>query len=169
MGRAAAKDWLLERPGLDQIVAVLVAVIAAFLPEWLPSDGQARTELFGALAGLCGLVLAAATFVCTLTYHSGSHVMKKVRLRFGGVLARNWTAIIATSFVSALVALAAIALEDASARAASAAIAYSTVAIVASFVRVVVWLRLTLFFEEVAEKHPEPLAVPFKPVKRSVG
>lgn len=167
MGRAAAKDWILERPALDQLAAVLVALGAAFLPGWLPSDGQTRTELFATLAGLCGLVLAAATFVCTLTYQSDGHVMKTVRARFGPVLASNWTSIIVASFTAAVVALAAIALDHLSVQAASAAAAYSVVAILTAFYRVVVWLRLTLFFEEVAEKRPEPRPVEFNPAKRA--
>lgn len=169
MSRSSSKDWFLERPGVDQGAALIVAAGAGFVTAWLPADTETRITLYSALAGLCGLVLAAATFVCTLTYQSNSHLMKKVRVRFGQVLARNWTAIIATSFAAALVALLALVLDEVSARAASAAVAYSVATILASFARVVVWLRYTLFFEEVAEKFPEPVAVEFNPAKRSAG
>lgn len=167
--RNAVKDWLLAHPVVDQVAAIAAALLMARSAGWLPAEASERIEFYAALAGLCGLVLASATFVCTLTYQSSSHFMRFVRQRFGKVLSRNWTAIIGSTFAAAITALAAILLDASASTVAAGAVAYSLAAMGTSFVRVLIWLRHTLFLEEASEKVNGTVVVPFAPAKKSTG
>lgn len=164
------KDWLIAHPGVDQVgVLGLTAMAGLAAPTWLPAEASTRTELYSALAGLCGLVLAAATFVCTLTYQAAGRHMHEVRKHYGVQLSRNWTAIIGSTFVAAFAALAALVVDERSRSVAAALTAYSLATVGLAFVRSVVWLRYTLFFEHVSDRTGEKVVVPFEPGVRSAG
>ncbi|WP_219816788.1 hypothetical protein, partial [Arthrobacter sp. 9E06] len=63
------------------------------------------------MATISGLAMAASTFVCAMTYQSGNILMAKVVQVQSRALRRNWVSIISSTLVTAVLPLAALAID----------------------------------------------------------
>lgn len=158
--RLRVADVLAARPIFDQIVPVTFGVLyAVVLRSLTPTSDDVRVAFYVGVSTLAALAVAAATFVCTMTYQSTGEHMTTVRRRYGEVLRRNWTAILVSTLVAATLPLIGI-LVDTRWRTAGMLIAiYSLLLVVVRFARSVYWLRVTLFLERVSDEAPQPMAV----------
>lgn len=147
-------DAWTRRPGLDYIV--LVVPIGFFF--WWPFDLVSKenySDLALGVSTLGGLLLAAATFICTLTYQSTSASISKARARFDKELRKNWSAIILGAFHAALLPLIGIGVLDRSLQVATLAVLAGVSMIIARTWRALFWLRNTLFLDSLDAKYGE--------------
>lgn len=147
------KEALLRRPGIDQFPAV-----AAALTVWLTSFGASmdlttRTTLVVGVATIAGLVMAAATFICALTYQSANILMTAVRDRFATELRRNWRSIIGGAFLGAVLPVLALPIAG-HPQLGVIACAYSVTLVSLKFLRASFWLRYTLFMQQASDLRP---------------
>lgn len=93
--------WI-EHPTIDLALFLVVAVGAHFssLPTLMTTNGFGAFLEAGATTS--GLVMATATFACTMTYQSSSMVMAAIRRRFGDAIRRSWGFIIVTTLLSSV-------------------------------------------------------------------
>ena len=89
-------NGIMAHPATDILGATIITatwwLLSNPVPQ-LPGDGSPN-DLFIGLSTLSGLVMATATFICTMLYQSNSHFMVEARKRFPEELARNWLSII---------------------------------------------------------------------------
>jgi hypothetical protein len=166
--RIGVVDFYAARPWVDLLAVALLGLLWVLAGAELltPSSAAARLEFYVGVATLAALVLAAATFVCTMVYQSASPHVETVRKRFGATLRTNWTAIIAWSLLAAASPIVAILLDE---KYPAWAMAISVVAlglIVMRFARSVYWLRLTLFLQHVSDA-ADPVYVVKMPVRKA--
>lgn len=158
-GRLWLADALSAHPLVDLVLPVAASIACYLYLEagTYPEDG--RRAFYSALAGIAGLVMTAAIFVCTMTYQSANLLMNEVRRRFQKELKRNWTSIIGWSLGAALLALGAILIDAHSVQYALTVCAFALSILLAKFLRALFWLRYTLFASEIADQQPTPIRV----------
>jgi hypothetical protein len=153
-------DVLAAHPIVDQTVPLGVTVAyLVWLDSFTPIGLETRVSFYVGVSTLAALAVAAATFVCTLTYQSASDHMTAVRKHYGGELRRNWTSIILSTLVAATLPLLSILADSRSIYVAVAMTVYALALVVVRFCRSVYWLRLTLFMEIVSNATPEKIVV----------
>ncbi|MBN0039345.1 hypothetical protein JN535_04045 [Cellulosimicrobium cellulans] len=154
---------------MDQVIPIAAtAAYAGVLSDMTPEIPDVRVAFYVGISTLAALAVAAATFVCTMTYQSTGEHMRAVRRHYGEVLRRNWTSILVSTLVAATLPLLAILVDTRWRQAAMLIAVYSLVLVAVRFVRSIYWLRITLFLERAADELPEPMAVklPPRPARR---
>lgn len=145
--------WV-EFPSLDIALSAVLAIAAASfgISGRLASSDMLSTFL-EASATASGLVLAAATFVCTMTYQSSSVLMTQIRRKFGHDIAHAWIFIISTTLLSCIATVFLLALPS---NTLVATIALGLLALPGlEGLRSVWWLRNTLFVQDTDEKRSD--------------
>lgn len=87
-------DALAAHPSVDMLAPAIPIIIWAISGRPVPDDNVSQ-NLFVALSTLSGLVMAAVTFICSMSYQSESRYMQIARDRYHDELSRNWVSIIA--------------------------------------------------------------------------
>lgn len=147
-------EWILEHPRLDYALPlVLILAGAIFHNVPTPTDND-RLYLVAGVSTVAGLVMTAATFVCTLTYQSSNVLMNHVRLAYATTLRRNWVSIIVRSFVAAIAPVCTLAFAFPSWVAVAASLV-SLVLICQAFARAVFWMVYTLFMQDASSARPQ--------------
>lgn len=166
--RLWAGDRIAAHPSIDQALALgAPGAWVLWLDGFTPSDPAARLTFYGAAATLAALALAAATFVCTMTYQSTNEYVAIVRRRYGHELRKNWTTVITSTLLAAVAPVVAMVIDDRFTAVAMAAVVYCLALVVLRFLRSVYWLRLTLFLQQASDESPQEFVVPLKAARRA--
>ena len=96
-------------PSVDMLAPAIPIIIWAISGRPVPDDNVSQ-NLFVALSTLSGLVMAAVTFICSMSYQSESRYMQIARDRYHDELSRNWVSIIAWTAITAVLPLASLCL-----------------------------------------------------------
>lgn len=156
--RRAVADFLAAHPGVDHIIPIsIVAAWLLALSGTVPPSESPRLYVYAGISTLSALVLAAATFVCTLTYQSTSPLVHDVRRRFAPELRRNWASIIFSALGCAVLPIAAMAIDEQHTTSAFGLALYGLVLLVAKFGRSVFWLKYALFMQDASARTPETI------------
>lgn len=161
--RQNPKDLYAERASLDQTIPVAIALLAWTLnfSQWISSE-PARLALYQGGATVAGLALAAATFVCAMTYQSANVLMNGVRHRFARELSRNWTSIILSTLGAAILSILAIVIDGALGPRIAVTIALYALTLTAmKGLRTVFWLIYTLFADRASKYIEVPVSSEF--------
>lgn len=154
------RDLATDRPAIDQLPSLALG-LATYVwgTEFVTLLAEpTRIALYQAVAALAGLVLAAATFVCTLTYQSSSFIMSAVRRTHAGQIRRNWVAILRSLLLGSVLAVLAIMADRLSPLLAMSITMYTLTLVVARGVRAIWWLKFTLFVDYASDKSSEGIA-----------
>jgi len=153
MAKHKVQDFILHRPILDQAVPLVLLVAWYYLcKQLIPGSDSDISSVYVGLSAMAGIVLAAATFVCTMLYQSQSSSAKALRARFSKTMAKNWASIFSFVFVAAILPLVATLVRDSDPRLAFALVIYSAGILIGRSFRTYLWL-IVLFKLEAA---PEP-------------
>lgn len=76
-------DALAAHPSVDMLAPAIPIIIWAISGRPVPDDNVSQ-NLFVALSTLSGLVMAAVTFICSMSYQSESRYMQIARDRYHG-------------------------------------------------------------------------------------
>lgn len=149
----SVREWVVQHPVIDHLPGLGLAVLAVWTGAFttLP-DGDRTTLVIGATT-VAALVMAAATFICAMTYQSANILMTQVRQRHAAALRRNWFSIIAGCFAAAILPILTV-LTPASVSLAVAACLYSMGLVAARFARAMFWMSYTLFMQEADDVRP---------------
>jgi hypothetical protein len=148
--RKRFREFMLRHPVLDQIPALVLAGVTSTLGVARSlSEGRVTTAAIGVVT-VAALVMAAATFICAMTYQSANILMTRVRERFAADLRTNWGSILAGTFVGAVAPIIAIVFASDSTLV-IVACTYSLTLVAARFTRAAFWLKYTLFMQEASE------------------
>lgn len=154
------RERLVQHPAIDHVPASILAALTLVSGSFADLPTEDRTTLVMGVTTIAALVMAAATFVCAMTYQSANILMAQVRQRHADALRRNWSSIIAGCFVAATLPILTL-LAPASSRLAVTVCLYSLSLVAARFVRAMFWMAYTLFMDEAAGTrqtiHPAPL------------
>ena len=144
----AVQDAWASHPVIDVVVAVTASSVV--LAWWRPAASTSARETFLEGVGtLSGLVLAAATFVCVMTYSSTADLMVGFRRSYGSDLKKNWKSIIGSTLLGGAVSLCLIPVEATWTVYVGFAIA---ILLVLRGLRSVWWMTFTMFMEDSSEK-----------------
>ncbi|RZS62219.1 hypothetical protein EV386_2540 [Xylanimonas ulmi] len=159
--RRRVANLLAAHPSPDHLLPSGIMVAWWFgTGQYVPVNPDARLAFFAGVAVVSGLVLAAATFVCALTYQSANILMAGVRRRYSRELKRNWSSIIVSAFLTAVGPIGAMLVDDVRPAIGIGVALYCIGLLVARAVRSVWWLNYTLFMQDIAESTPEKYALP---------
>lgn len=140
---------LSSRPIFDHALPVAVTILWWFiLNGWTPEDMAARQWVYATMATVAGLVLAASTFACTMTYQATDSLMIKVRQKNAMILRRNWFAILQSSLATAALPLLCLAIDGTSRQLSGVIVVYMTTLLLLRFRRALAMLSLVLFVSE---------------------
>ena len=103
--------------------------------------------------------MAASTFVCTMTYQSGNILMAKVVQVHSEALRRNWVSIIGSTLITAVLPLAALAIDQNLSGVASSITVYSLALLMTRFGRALFWMQYTLFMQDRSFQVPQKVQV----------
>jgi len=157
-------DTVAAHPFFDHLLPLILVVVWYFVTNaWTPPDASARQWVYGSVATVSGLALAASTFACTMTYQSSNILMTKVRARFTKELRRNWMAVLRSALLTAVMPIVALALDSTATKLSIALTIYAIGLLVTRFLRSLVWLEYTLFMSEHAETAIRRDDVPLRP------
>lgn len=160
-------NYIVAHPWVDYIPALMATALwsllgigATGLLDAAPQQSASRLEIYVGLGTFCGLVLASATFVCTMTYQSSNILMNRVVRYYKAELRRNWVAILGSTLLSAVLALTLIAVD-----ARLPFVALSVAGLLLSLtllrgVRALYWLNYSLFGDELQPEHRPKVEVP---------
>lgn len=153
MKKTIFQDFILRRPLVDQLVPILALGVWHFVFHGqVPGTPAAQSAAYVGLSAVAGIVLAAATFVCTMLYQSSSTSVKTLRDKFTGELAKNWTSIFAFIFVAAILPIIATLLQDTHNALAFGLALYSGAILFSRSFRTYLWLIVSFRLES----SPEP-------------
>lgn len=107
--KSTLDDALAAHPSVDMLAPAIPIIIWAISGRPVPDDNVSQ-NLFVALSTLSGLVMAAVTFICSMSYQSESRYMQIARDRYHDELSRNWVSIIAWTAITAVLPLASLCL-----------------------------------------------------------
>lgn len=154
--RQAVADFLAAHPAVDQLAPLgIVAAWLLLLAGSVPPSESPRMYIYAAVSTLSALVLAAATFVCTLTYQSSSTLVRGIRRRFATELRKNWSSILLGALGCAVLPIAAMAIDEHYTQIAFGFALYGLTLLIVKFSRSVFWLKYTLFMQEASTRLPE--------------
>lgn len=143
-------NGIMAHPTTDTLGAIIITAtwwhLGNPVPQ-LPGDGSPN-DLFIGLSTLSGLVMATATFICTMLYQSNSHFMVEARKRFPEELARNWLSIIIWTLTTAILSLFSLCLWETNRITSFGIVIFSTSLLLAKGGRSIYWLNYTLFMEK---------------------
>lgn len=134
-------------------VASLVVSVSWYMSECRTFDFEEPcAELFTSLSSVSGLLMAAATFICSMVYQSGSGRMKYAITKYSDELSRNWSSIIVWTMVTAVLPLISLYIYKEYARVAIAVSLYSVLMMFFKTIRSMHWLKYTLFMQKTSQK-----------------
>lgn len=84
-------DALAAHPSVDMLAPAIPIIIWAISGRPVPDDNVSQ-NLFVALSTLSGLVMAAVTFICSMSYQSESRYMQIARDRYHDELSETGSA-----------------------------------------------------------------------------
>ena len=143
-------------PIVDLFTSIVLTLIWVLSGRLIPDIDGAWNDLFVSLSTISGLVMTAATFICTMTYQSESRHMKTVRKRYSDELTRNWISIIAWTMITAILPLASITIWTANKQIAFGLAIFALTMMTAKAARSLHWLKYTLFMQKVSSIIREP-------------
>lgn len=147
-------DALAAHPSVDML-APAIPIIWAISGRPVPDDNVSQ-NLFVALSTLSGLVMAAVTFICSMSYQSESRYMQIARDRYHDELSRNWVSIIAWTAITAVLPLASLCLWPSRPGLSTAISIYALVMMIAKLGRSIHWMKYTLFMQKASMTIGEP-------------
>lgn len=143
-------NGIMAHPATDILGATIITatwwLLSNPVPQ-LPGDGSPN-DLFIGLSTLSGLVMATATFICTMLYQSNSPLMIEARKRFPEELSRNWLSIIIWTLTTAILPLFSLCLWGIDRITSFGIVIFSTSLLLAKGGRSIYWLNYTLFMEK---------------------
>ncbi|PWH05223.1 hypothetical protein DEO23_14175 [Brachybacterium endophyticum] len=151
--RPTLMDRITSRPIYDQAPAIVAAAAWAFWGVGAlglddPALSSQRAAIYTSLGTLSALVLASATFVCTMTYQSTNMLMNAAFKKFRPEIRRNWLSILATALVAAAVSVSLLATDSLSPRWSLVVGGYILAIILIRGLRALYWLNYSLFGDE---------------------
>ncbi|EFQ82743.1 hypothetical protein HMPREF0063_11952 [Aeromicrobium marinum DSM 15272] len=158
------RDLVVEHPGLDHLPAILAVGTWALLMRDLEVSNV--PEFLVGLATVSALVLAAAAFVCTLTYQSSAQRVVDLRIAFGVQIQRNWVSIFAITFVAAVAPLVALLLVGTGPVGPAIAV-WASAMLVMKAGRTLYWLRAMVFTQYLDDVRPAQSWPPTREEPRS--
>jgi hypothetical protein len=156
------KHLWIEHPSTD-----LAFFVAATAISWRAGVGQAFADggrldtYLVSVATTAGLVMAAATFVCAMTYQAHSDLMRRLRKKFGRSVAANWSVIISATLLASIGSTLLLLVSSGSAWVSATGVGLLAVVAIEG-ARIVWWLRSILLLEDVSPDH-EDRATPKNP------
>ncbi len=144
MPKITIRNGLVENPGIDLFISGLIAI---GLISFIPLDRLhylITIDFLIGLSTLSGLVMAAATFICSMLYQSDHPLCKEARKRYGTTLSKNWIGIISYLIIYALVPL--LAPVSPTRRVCLFLSIFACVGIIGEFIRIRYWLKAVLLF-----------------------
>lgn len=148
-------DALAAHPSVDMLAPAIPIIIWAISGRPVPDDNVSQ-NLFVALSTLSGLVMAAVTFICSMSYQSESRYMQIARDRYHDELSRNWVSIIAWTAITAVLPLASLCLWPSRPGLSTAISIYALVMMIAKLGRSIHWMKYTLFMQKASMTIGEP-------------
>lgn len=148
-------DALAAHPSVDMLAPAIPIIIWAISGRPVPDDNVSQ-NLFVALSTLSGLVMAAVTFICSMSYQSESRYMQIARDRYHDELSRNWVSIIAWTAITAVLPLASLCLWPLRPGLSTAISIYALVMMIAKLGRSIHWMKYTLFMQKASMTIGEP-------------
>lgn len=152
--RYTLRDLVVEHPAVDHLPPL--AAVTAWFFLLRPVEPSHVPEFLVGLATLAGLLLAAATFVCALTYQSASGRVARIRTAYGPQIRRNWTSIFLYSFLAAIAPLVGLLFIGSGPLTPALAI-WAGVTLAAKAARTHYWLKTMLFMQYVEDQRPEDI------------
>lgn len=147
------QDFILRHPIFDQLIPALAFALWHFIGHGrVPGSDDAQTAAYVGLSAVAGIVLAAATFVCTMLYQSSSTSVRMLRREFKNELSKNWASIFVFIFVAATLPIAATLLRDTNSSLAFGFVLYSAAILLGRSFRTFLWLIVSFRLET----SPEP-------------
>lgn len=173
-------NGIMAHPATDILGATIITatwwLLSNPVPQ-LPGDGSPN-DLFIGLSTLSGLVMATATFICTMLYQSNSPLMIEARKRFPEELSRNWLSIIIWTLTTAILPLFSLCLWGIDRITSFGIVIFSTSLLLAKGGRSIYWCKLhalhgksilnTLPCFAQSKKHPF-MTTRFAPSRHAVG
>jgi hypothetical protein len=160
--KRTANDFLAERPVVDLIVPAVAAILWFVLGWQIPEDAAPRAAAYTALSAASGIVLAAATFACSMMYHSNARYVVLVREEYPVELRRNWRSILIWLLATTLIPIASIVVDGQLPVMAFVASGLSGLMILVKFLRIIYWFDVTLSMEEASRHSPERRNINFE-------
>jgi hypothetical protein len=148
--RLTMGDFVAAHPFIDLLVPLIITGVGFFFGGKVPGINKSWQNLFVSLSTISGLVMTAATFICTMTYQSDSRHMKTVRERYPDELSKNWISIIAWTLTTAVLPLVSICAWNANHQTAFGIALFSLIMMIAKTARSLHWLKYTLFMHQVS-------------------
>ena len=128
-------DALAAHPSVDMLAPAIPIIIWAISGRPVPDDNVSQ-NLFVALSTLSGLVMAAVTFICSMSYQSESRYMKIA--------------------ITAVLPLASLCLWPSRPGLSTAISIYALVMMIAKLGRSIHWMKYTLFMQKASMTIGEP-------------
>lgn len=141
------KAAVIAHPSVDLFFSIIPLLIWGKFGAPLPCESIAK-DLFISLSTLSGLVMAAVTFVCAMTYQSESRHMQITRDRYADELSRNWISSIAWTMITSIFPLISLCVWDTYSIAATAIAMYAVALMLSKAYRSLYWLKYTLFMQK---------------------
>ena len=148
-------DAFAAHPGVDMLAPAIPIFVWIASGKPVPDDSISQ-NLFVALSTLSGLVMAAVTFICSMSYQSEARYMQIARERYHDELSRNWVSIIAWTAVTAMLPLISLCLWPSHQGISTAISIYALVMMIAKLVRSIHWMKYTLFMQKASMTIGEP-------------
>lgn len=157
--KSSIVSFAAKHTSVDIIIALLITMIWCGFVH-IPNaskcqNGDLYKEIFSSLSTVSGILVAAATFLCTMVYQSDSRYMRYAIRNYSDELSRNWSSIIVWAMLTAILPIISLYIYQFHEKAAIAISLYSIVMIIAKTVRSVHWLKYTLFMDQASSRLQE--------------
>lgn len=140
----ALLDWFSAHWWIDLVlVAAAVAAWWHFGGHWCPTFLDGGAAYYASASSFAGIALAAATFTCAFFFQSEKPVIQQLRRVYQHDARTSWTWILTALLTSAVTPIAAAALGPAAPEISFGMASGAVLLAVLSFLRVVLWFRLT--------------------------
>lgn len=147
------REWMLQHPSVDHAPGIAVAVAILTTNGFTTLGDGDRTTLVIGVTTIAALVMAAATFICSMTYQSANILLTRVRQNHASALRRNWFSIIVGAFYAATLPILTLLVAQ-QVTVTVALCLYSLALVTARFLRAVFWMSFTLFMQEADDIRP---------------
>lgn len=154
-GKPTLGDAFAAHPSVDALTPAIPIIIWMIAGKPVPDDDISQ-NLFVALSTISGLVMAAVTFICSMSYQSESRYMRITRERYHDELSRNWVSIITWTTATALLPLASLCLWQSQQELSTAISIYALAMMTTKLGRSIHWMKYTLFMQKASMTIGEP-------------
>lgn len=169
---ARMKDGYLGSVMWDYLLLAPLAALFSFAGWAVDSDGlspEVLAPLYAGISTLAGLVLAAATFVCAMTYQEQTRVLAAYRRQHPDRLRRVWTSVMGWVFIASVLPLVSLVVMPTSGSAAAVLAATALAILVVKAVRCILWMDAVLFTRRVDAEFPIEESAPILGHREPVG